>query len=56
MDAGTSTVTVASALTDVATVFTTGVNTVMGNPISAVFVGCSLLGAGFALFRKARHR
>ena len=45
---------ISDALSDVTTVFNAAVNMVTGNTIAMVFIGMSIAGAAFALFRKAR--
>lgn len=47
---------IASALSDVTTIFGHSTTMITGNPIAMVFIGFSLAGSGVALFRKITHK
>ncbi|MCM1528863.1 MAG: hypothetical protein NC093_02585 [Alistipes sp.] len=47
--------TVADALTDVTTLFTSAVNMITGSPLAMAFVGIALAGAGIGLFSRVIH-
>ena len=47
---------IASALSDVSTIFTQSTTMITGNPIAMVFIGFALVGSGVALFRKITRK
>lgn len=47
--------TVADALTDVTTLFTSAVNMITGSPLAMAFIGIALAGAGIGLFSRVIH-
>ncbi len=47
--------TVADALADVSTLFTTALNMITGSPLAMAFVGIALAGAAIGLFSRVIH-